>query len=134
MSFLFLPAFPFAGAESSQEGTGLFADGLFNTYDNVILLSITGGIILLLLINIFLFKNRKLQMLLSRIVIILIITAIITGGILFYQNFENRQAEMNDVSARLGLFIPVISILLIWFAYRYIRKDEKLVRSMDRLR
>lgn len=134
MSFLFLPAFPFASDEAPSDQKGIFADGVFNTYDNIIMLSIISGIILLILINIFLYKNRKSQMLLSRIVIFLILSTIVIGGFLFYQNIDNRQSELSHVNAKLGLFVPIISILLVWFANKYIKKDDKLVRSMDRLR
>ena len=34
----------------------------------------------------------------------------------------------------LGLGLPVLSILFAAFAMRFINKDEKLVKSMDRLR
>ena len=33
-----------------------------------------------------------------------------------------------------GLFFPVAAILLIWFAANRIKKDEELVKSMDRFR
>ena len=35
---------------------------------------------------------------------------------------------------KLGLFMPAIALILNSIANRYIRKDEKLVRSVDRIR
>lgn len=135
MSFLYLPSFEFAGSETAEvKSAGLFTDGYFNSYDHTILISLIGGAIALAFINIFLFKNRNLQLLLSRITILLIFSVIVVGGILFYLNFENRQAEMEHVNVRLGLFIPFVSIALLYFANKYIIKDNKLVKSMDRLR
>jgi hypothetical protein len=34
----------------------------------------------------------------------------------------------------LGLMLPVTSVLFIWAAMRGIRKDENLVKSLDRIR
>ncbi len=135
MSFLFLPVFEFASEDpSSAKGEGIFNDGLFNYFDHTILLSLIIGSIALAFINIFLFKNRPLQIVMSRITIFIIFSVIVCAGILFYLNFENRQAEMQNVEIRLGLFIPFVSMALIYFAIRYIIKDNKLVKSMDRLR
>jgi len=135
MSFLYLPSFEFAGSETPEvRSAGLFTDGYFNSYDNTILVSLIAGAIALAFINIFLFKNRSLQLLLSRITIVVIFSIIVVGGILFYLNFENRQSEMEHVNIRLGLFIPFVSMALLYFANKYIIKDNKLVKSMDRLR
>ena len=135
MSFLYLPQFEFAGEDVAlAKGQGLFSDGYFNSYDHTILISLIAGAIALAFINIFLFKNRSLQIALSRITILLIFSVIVVGGVLFYLNFENREAEMQHVQVRLGLFIPFVSIALLYFANKYIIKDNKLVKSMDRLR
>ena len=64
----------------------------------------------------------------------MIFSIIVVGGILFYLNFENRQSEMEHVNIRLGLFIPFVSMALLYFANKYINKDNKLVKSMDRIR
>ncbi|HQW12101.1 MAG TPA: DUF4293 domain-containing protein [Saprospiraceae bacterium] len=134
MSALFLPAFDFAQYKENGNPNGIFADGTYNTYDNIILIVLVSGAILLTLINIFVYRNRKLQLLLSRLTIFLMLTMLIASGVLFYLNFENRQNEMSFVHARFGLLLPIVAILLMFFAGKYIRKDEALVKSMDRLR
>lgn len=88
-------------------------------------------IAILSLIAIFLFRNRKLQIKLSMAVIVLSvagIAALIIIGIKLSSEFSVNAVPV--VSNVLPLLILVLSIL----ACRAIRKDEKLVRSYDRLR
>jgi hypothetical protein len=51
-------------------------------------------------------------------------------------NNETNKPELANVSGHywLGLFVPLVTILLLFFARGGIRKDEKLVKSLDRLR
>lgn len=90
----------------------------------------TGGLIL---VNIFMFKNRKLQMKLTQLSGILL--AVILGGGYY---LVGDKLEANDVSDH-GAFtfyfwLIVLSIILNALARIYIKKDEDLVRSVDRLR
>ncbi len=90
----------------------------------------TGGLIL---VNIFMFKNRKLQMKLTQLSGILL--AILLGGG-YYLIGDNL--GVNDISGH-GTFtfyfwLIVLSIILNALARIYIKKDEDLVRSVDRLR
>jgi hypothetical protein len=77
------------------------------------------------------YKNRKLQILLGNINISSILFIIITT-VLYYL----RIANMIDGTPLLnyaGIF-PILSLILIVLANSAIRKDEKLVRSADRIR
>jgi hypothetical protein len=49
---------------------------------------------------------------------------------------ETSKPEMANVSGHywIGLFLPLITIVLLFMARGGIRKDEKLVKSLDRLR
>lgn len=134
MAALFLPVFEFASIKPEAKAEGLFADGVFNTFDSQLLLILTIGIVAIALIDIFMYKNRKIQLLLTRLTIILILTLIIIAGYLFYSNAANFNEELANVSIRLGLIVPVVSIILLFLAAKHILKDEKIVRSMDRLR
>ncbi|HQN56047.1 MAG: DUF4293 domain-containing protein [Saprospiraceae bacterium] len=135
ISFLFLPNFDFAASDSAQAGSGsLFQDGVFNAYDNLILQVLIGAISALIFINIFLFKKRELQLLLSKLIIIMVFGIILFAGIIFYLNFENRQEEMVHIQVKLGLFIPFVVLALLFLANKHIKKDIRLVKSMDRLR
>jgi len=86
-----------------------------------------GGIIF---VNIFLFSNRKLQILLNRLIclglIALLGLSIYTSGLLSGE----KQFSEKDIA----LFFPVISIVFLLIANKYIKRDEQLVKSVDRIR
>lgn len=81
------------------------------------------------LVSIFLFKNRKLQVKLGLFNIILNILLV---GYLAY-SLSNLPGGLGSEKG-IGLLAPFISIVLLIIANRYIRKDEKLVKSVDRFR
>ena len=80
---------------------------------------------LLALIAIFLFKNRKLQFVFGRIIILI--------GLLIYLSL-NLSGEASVSEKGIGMFLPVLAILFIVLANKAIKKDEDLVKSVDRLR
>jgi hypothetical protein len=86
---------------------------------------------ILALITIFLFKNRKLQFVLNRLNILL---NLILLGIFVYR-ILNLSGGTEIVSEKgIGVILPIISIVLLVLANRAIKKDEDLVKSVDRLR
>lgn len=99
-----------------------------NDYTVIYALFIASGI--LALANIFFFGNRKRQMLFNAINIFLNIVLV---GLLVYQLY-NLPGEGLSSEKGIGLFLPVISMLLLWLANRSIIKDENLVKSVDRIR
>lgn len=120
---------PVADTETVQPESALFADQEFTLLDNPILMILIGLAGLLLLGGIFLYKNRKLQATLSKLSI-----AIITGGIgLGFYELSTDVAQ-DDATFASGTLFPVIAIILAYLANVFINKDEKLVRSADRLR
>lgn len=137
--FLFLASGCFFGlfglpfAHSDEPTSPYLEDSLYNVMDHPALIGITvvGGAIALL--NVFLFKNRGLQMRLSILVIIcsLLITAF--GIYLFYQD-ASLMAKTADMEDGLGVFLPPLALIFGGLAYFFVKKDEKLVKSMDRLR
>ncbi len=96
-------------------------------------LAIMNSVIIIIAgITIFKFKNRILQIRLNRFNILLI--AILVVGILFgYPQWMLNRAGA-DVTYEYGAYLPLISIVFLFIANIYIGKDEKLVRSADRLR
>lgn len=88
------------------------------------------GSALLSLVTIFLFKNRKLQFVLGRINIIL---NLILLGLFVYWSL-NVSGESNISEKGIGMLIPIISIVFLVLANKAIKKDEDLVKSVDRLR
>ncbi len=124
---------PFATTSQTIEGSSLFADQAFNVFDNPVLYLAGGVGALLFLVAIFLFNNRKLQKRLSTLSVIVIFITLGFAGFLFYTDQSNWNEQAN-VDAKLGIALPVVGIILALLANRAISKDEKLVRSADRLR
>ncbi len=85
---------------------------------------------LLSLITIFLYKNRQLQFVLGRVNIL---TNFFLLGILLYVSLT-LSGETAVSEKGIGMFIPIIVILLLVLANKAIKKDEDLVKSVDRLR
>ncbi len=123
---------PFGSSNNAIAASNLFNDGVFNIQDHVALLGLFCGAGALAFIAIFLFNNRKTQLILSRISIIANVIGIIFAVVLFMQ--DSNAMGSTTPNEELGLGLPVLSILFAAFAMRFINKDEKLVKSMDRLR
>lgn len=87
------------------------------------------------LIVIFLYRNRKLQFSVNRI---LILVQIILLSFFVYQSLmlsgENVSTTEIFSEKGIGRLIPVVVIILLALANKAIRKDEQLVKSADRLR
>ena len=108
----------------NNEGAKVFA------IDNYTYLGLFVGSALLALISIFRFKNRKSQFVLGRLNIIL---NFILLGVFVYQSL-NLSGETNVSEKGIGMLLPVFSIVCLVLANKAIKKDEDLVKSVDRLR
>ncbi|AGC75595.1 uncharacterized protein DUF4293 [Nonlabens dokdonensis] len=82
------------------------------------------------LIAIFLYKNRQLQTVVNRLNLLLNLFIL---GVYVYQSLM-MSGETAVSEKGIGMFIPILSIVLIVLANKAIRKDEQLVKSADRLR
>lgn len=82
------------------------------------------------LVCILLFKNRQNQFVLNRLNIIL--NFILIG--LFVYRTLSLSGEMQVSEKGIAMFVPLFSILLLVLANKAIKKDEDLVKSVDRLR
>ena len=84
---------------------------------------------LLAIVSIFKYKKRQLQFVLGRIIILINLFLL---GILIYLSL-NIPGEASSEKG-IGMFIPVVVILFAFLANKAIKKDEDLVKSVDRLR
>ncbi|CAM1339495.1 DUF4293 domain-containing protein [Tenacibaculum aestuarii] len=80
--------------------------------------------------SVFLFRNRQLQFVMNRLNILINLFLL---GILIYLS-QTLSGEASVSEKGIGMFFPVIVILLLFLANRAIKKDEDLVKSVDRLR
>lgn len=82
------------------------------------------------LICILLFKKRQNQFVLNRLNIIL--NFILIG--LFVYRTLNLSGEASVSEKGIAMFVPLVTIVLLVLANKAIKKDEDLVKSVDRLR
>lgn len=98
--------------------------------DSLLYLGLFLGSALLSLITIFKYKNRKSQFMLGRLNIIL---NFILLGFFVYQSL-NISGETAVSEKGIGMLLPIVSIVFLALANKAIKKDEDLVKSVDRLR
>ena len=85
----------------------------------------------LTLVSILYFKKRQHQFVLNRLTIIL---NLILLGLFVYRSL-NLSGETLAVSEKgIGMFLPIVAIVFLALANKAIKKDEDLVKSVDRLR
>jgi hypothetical protein len=99
------------------------------------------GIGILALFILFKFKNRSIQIRLSRLNLFLLVA--FAAGIFFYfEHALTKVLELQTLEAQnsktvhyaLGAILPVVGIIFTLLAISAIKKDDALVRSADRIR
>lgn len=93
-------------------------------------LGLMAGIVLLTLFAIMNFKKRQLQFVLNRLSILLNFVLL---GVFVYRSL-NLPGENLISEKGIGMLLPVISIVFLVLANKAIKRDEDLVKSVDRLR
>lgn len=86
--------------------------------------------LVLAVISIMNFKNRKRQMLLNRLNILL--NVVLLG--VFAYTLLTLSGETLVSEKGIGALLPIISIVFLVLANKAIQRDEDLVKSVDRLR
>ncbi len=109
---------------------GRLCGGEFSTSKNIIyLLAIQIAFALIALYSILSYKNRKRQILLGGA------NSLLGSVFLLLTFFVTKEiSETESGGYGLGFFLPLLAIFLNILANRFIKKDEKLVRSLDRIR
>src|SRR5690606_23951330 len=82
------------------------------------------------IISIFSYKKRQTQFVYNRLNMIL---NFILLGLFVYQSL-NLSGETLVSEKGIGMFLPIVSIILLALANKAIKKDEDLVKSADRIR
>lgn len=99
-----------------------------NAFPITVIISISA---VLYLVTIFMYKKRLLQRRLGIFNILLQFGLV--GLIFFYTNFTMPQ-DFKEIYYSFPVIFPVIAVILTILANRSIMKDEKLVRSYERIR
>lgn len=110
-------------AEGVAEATPVFVS------DAPVLLILNIVIAVLLFLSIFMFKNLKRQMTVTLLSIILICTSMVTCGIMLYTAYPGAGLIWTG-----GVLLLLVALVCAVFAYRFMKKDHKLLTSYDRLR
>ena len=77
--------------------------------------------------NIFLFKNRGLQLIINKIHLLIHLLVLIIFFYLIYQ----KKINYSDIQ---WIITPISSVIFLFLANKGIKSDEDLIRSVDRLR
>jgi peptidoglycan/LPS O-acetylase OafA/YrhL len=131
---LFLKPLGLAGVSgdlASVQGTPL-ADGVLHLLEQPALIALSALAGIASLIAVFLYKNRKTQIRVTQLSVVLAFALLIAVLALFYVDFKKISAATYVFQP--GLLLPFTSIIAGVLAIFNIRKDDKIVRSMDRLR
>lgn len=124
MAAIFSFMFPFVVGDEIQQNSAVRT--VVDAGSTFFLLILTGGSLILSTIIIFLFKNRKQQMWLC-------VLGVLISGLLIILYIMQMNKLIKPVPA-LTAVLPVIMLIGYFMAFRGIRKDEKLVKSLDKLR
>ena len=84
--------------------------------------------------TIFLFKNRKLQLKISKFLVLLNLTFLIVLLVDFYLTKKQFTALLSINTLGFQILWPVLMVVFAILALIGIRSDDKLVQSMDRIR
>ena len=89
------------------------------------------AMMILIFAAIFLYKNRKLQL---RLLNISLLTLLCFGGLILFELRSGAQRLSGQFSLTVYMVIPFIAILLIFLAVKAIKRDDLLIKSIDRIR
>jgi hypothetical protein len=136
--------FPLAGIYSDITAYKFYVYGFKNMVPGEVSLFTFMTTFPLLLLNIlvaafsltciFIYKNRVMQIKIVRITILVNIIMIAMIFFVYAKIIETNLAVSPDYLDEAGIYFPLISLIFLILANRSIMKDEKLVRSVDRLR
>ncbi|MBK5722154.1 DUF4293 domain-containing protein [Dysgonomonas sp. Marseille-P4677] len=88
---------------------------------------------LLAFINIFLYKKRKLQINIGYLTALSIVIYYVTSMV-YINSFLGKIDNSYTLNVQIGIIFPVIALIFDLLAISRIKKDEKLVKSLDRIR
>ena len=124
LAALFCFMFPFATGKGLEKGAEV--DKTITAGSNFLLLIFTGASLVLSAVIIFLYKDRKLQIKLCLLGLLLAVVMIVL--------YITQINKLTKATLALFCILPFAVAIGYFMAFRNIRKDEKLVKSLDKLR
>jgi len=114
--------------------SGIFvrgSDGVSNVYPTWPVLALVCLTLILVVLSIFLFKNRITQIRISYVTVSLLFGL---KAIMYYFTWSSNNLPAGGLQSKLYAVLPLIAAIFVFLAIRNIRKDENLVKSIDRIR
>ncbi|PLX22824.1 MAG: hypothetical protein C0599_05635 [Salinivirgaceae bacterium] len=129
---------PIAVFRTLDDKVILYVKGMHNAAgDNIAsyypYLILSGIISFLILFQVFNFKKRIRQMQTGKVIIILNLLWYVMGGVYVFNYFKTFEV-FSQGRPLIAVFVPLLIILFIYLANKNIKKDEDLVKSVDRIR
>ncbi|MBL0103568.1 MAG: DUF4293 domain-containing protein [Bacteroidetes bacterium] len=107
---------------------------IINTFilkTNSILVILNSAVAALAFFAIFLYKRRNVQIRIANLAMLL---NLILLGLIFFATDSMSSIDNAKTHFLYGIYLPVIATIFFYAAIRFIKRDEELVRSADRLR
>lgn len=104
-------------------------------FESIFLLPLLSLVVIpgfLIFVTIFMFKNRKRQMMMIRLSIFLLVVEI--GLFFLYYVNSLEEATGGLITPELGIYLIPVALLFLFLALRGVIADERLIRSSERLR
>lgn len=135
--FLPLGNFDFDGVSSALKITGLDLPANAPTESGLAWQSIALSVLCFVIMGltgytVLQFKRRRYQIQLGKIIVLLHMVFVFSA--FYYIDFYTEKFSGAAFSHSLSSYLPLISMILIIMANKAIKKDEELVRSVDRIR
>jgi hypothetical protein len=126
-------AVPLASTAAPVAESPIFNDSVFSIKEYLGIAPLIGAAGLLSLIAIFLYSNRMMQKVMVFFSAMLTVIACILSYFIF--NSDNwAKTHIGELSGLYALTFPILAVILFVLSIMSINKDEKIVKSMDRLR
>jgi hypothetical protein len=134
--------FPIANFFSSQLYTielGVFGVKEYTEYgidypDTILLPIVLGLVTLIAFVTIFLYKRRMVQVRLIRFNMLLNIVYLGLVFFFYVPELEKLTQVSADYVNEPGIYLSIVAVVFLFLSSRFIMRDEKLIRSTNRLR
>jgi hypothetical protein len=123
------------------ESSDFMLTGMYNQVPEVNSIPLAVGLgtsLVLILMSVFTFRKRTNQMKLIDLTMLQMVVVIGLFSWIHYQNIEVMEqgvvGKLIDIEYKITVILPLISLVFCWLAKKSVKKDDDLVKSVDRLR
>ena len=124
---VFIFAVPVASVPDALDANSLSAVYVTDVTELLVINAIVAA---LLLVCIFLFKNLKMQIKATLLTILLLVVSMATGAFIL----SSKMPEGTEVAWAGSAIITVLALIFALAAWSRMRRDQRTLRSLDRLR